>query len=161
MPVTAIHKDPANLTMTVEAEFAAPVERVWNAYADPRQLEKFWGPPGWPATFERHDFAPGGRSAYYMTGPNGEKSRGYWEFVRVDAPTEFEVLDGFAQDNGAPNPNMPAMRMHVKLLADGARTKVVFVSTFSSLEAMETVLKMGMEEGLRAALNQADALFAA
>lgn len=161
MPVTAIHKDPASLTMTVEAVFAAPVERVWAAWVDPRQIEKFWGPPGWPATFERHDFTPGGRSAYYMSGPNGEKSRGYWEFVRVSPPNEFEVLDGFAQADGTPNTAMPAMRMHMQFRPDGAGTKMVSVTTFPTLEAMETVIKMGMEEGLRAALNQIDGLLAA
>lgn len=150
-----------NLTMTVEAAFAAPVERVWAAWVDPRQIEKFWGPPQWPATFERHDFTPGGRSAYYMTGPNGEKSRGYWEWVSVSAPTEFEVLDGFANEDGSPNTSMPAMRMHVKFLPDGTGTKMVSVSTFATLDALETVIRMGIEEGLRAALNQADALFAA
>ena len=72
MPVVEIRKDPKTLTMTVTAQFAAPVARVWAAYADPRQLERFWGPPEWPAKFERHDFTVGGRSEYVMTGPNGE-----------------------------------------------------------------------------------------
>ena len=49
MPVVEIHKDPQTLTMTVTAQFAVPVGRVWAAYADPRLLERFWGPPEWPA----------------------------------------------------------------------------------------------------------------
>ena len=75
MPVTSFTKDPSNLTMTVVAEFAAPVERVWDAYADPRQLEKFWGPVEWPATFTRHDFAVGGRSEY--SGDHGSRAAPY------------------------------------------------------------------------------------
>jgi uncharacterized protein YndB with AHSA1/START domain len=86
MPVVEIRKDPKALTMTVIAQFAAPVERVWAAYADPRQLERFWGPPQWPATFERHDFIVGGRSEYVMTGPDGQQSRGFWEFLSIDPP---------------------------------------------------------------------------
>ena len=62
MPVVDIQKDTKALTMKVVAQFAAPVARVWAAYADPRQLERFWGPPQWPATFTRHDFKVGGRS---------------------------------------------------------------------------------------------------
>ena len=81
--------------MTVVAQFAALVERVWAAYADPRQLERFWGPPEWPATFVRHDFVVGGRSEYFMTGPKGEKSAGYFEFLSIDPPRSFEVKDGF------------------------------------------------------------------
>ena len=45
MPIVDIRKDPEKLTMTVTAQFAAPVARVWAAYADPRQLERFWVRP--------------------------------------------------------------------------------------------------------------------
>ena len=81
--------------MTVTAQFAAPVARVWAAYADPSQLERFWGPRQSPAKFERHDFTVGGRSEDVMTGPNGETSRGFWEFPSIDEPRAFEVKDGF------------------------------------------------------------------
>ncbi|WP_367618868.1 SRPBCC domain-containing protein [Brevibacterium sp.] len=53
------------------AEFAAPPERVWEVYADPRQLEKVWGPPTYPATVVDHSLVPGGRVTYYMTSPEG------------------------------------------------------------------------------------------
>ncbi len=77
MPITSITKDTEALTMTVVADFGVPVRRLWDAYADPRQLERFWGPPTWPATFSRHDMAVGGRSHYLMTGPDGDQSHGY------------------------------------------------------------------------------------
>jgi uncharacterized protein YndB with AHSA1/START domain len=95
------------LTMTVTAQFAAPVERVWAAYADPRQLERFWGPPEWPATFTRHDFKVGGRSEYAMTGPEGQSSRGFWEFLHVDPPRAFEVEDGFLGPDGQRHQGCP------------------------------------------------------
>lgn len=40
MPVTDVQKDLETRTLTITAEFAAPIERVWQVYADPRQLEK-------------------------------------------------------------------------------------------------------------------------
>ena len=61
MTVTAVHKDPRRLTLTVEAEFDASAERVWQLWADPRQLERWWGPPTYPATVTTHDLAPGRR----------------------------------------------------------------------------------------------------
>jgi len=64
MPITSVHKDLEALTLTVVADFPVTVRRLWDAYADPRQIERFWGPPEWPATFYRHDMAPGGRSHY-------------------------------------------------------------------------------------------------
>jgi hypothetical protein len=50
MTVMAVQKDPQNLTMTLTAEFDAPPMRVWQLWSDPRQLERWWGPPTYPAT---------------------------------------------------------------------------------------------------------------
>ena len=60
MTVTNILKDAESLTMTINATFDAPVERVWQVWNDPRQLERWWGPPTYPATVVDHDFSPGG-----------------------------------------------------------------------------------------------------
>lgn len=161
MPVVEIRKDPEALTMTVVAQFSAPVARVWAAYADPRQLERFWGPPEWPATFLRHDFVVGGRSEYCMTGPNGDQSRGFFEFLAIDAPHTFEVLDGFLGPDGTPAQGMPTMRMRFNFEPHEGGTRMVTVTTFPSLEALDQLLGMGMETGLRAAMGQIDAVLAA
>ena len=115
MPIVSVDKDLDNHTMTVVAEYDAPVERVWQLYADPRQLERFWGPPTWPATVVDHDLSPGGRVTYFMTGPDGEKSAGYWDVLEVEAPRRFLVEDGFADDAGQPNRDMPTTRMDLRL----------------------------------------------
>ena len=91
MTVTAVRKDPQTLTMTLEAEFEAPPERVWQLWADPRQLERWWGPPTYPATVTTHDLTPGGRVEYHMTGPEGDQPHGYWEVVEADAPHRLVV----------------------------------------------------------------------
>jgi uncharacterized protein YndB with AHSA1/START domain len=160
MPVRAVTKDPKTLTMTVVAEFPEPIERVWAAWADPRQLERFWGPPEWPATFVAHDVVVGGKSSYYMTGPDGTRSNGWWRFLHVDAPRSFEIEDGFADETGKPNTKMPNTRMRLSLDAIKGGTRMTLISTFSSLEAMEQLLAMGMEEGLKAALGQMDGILA-
>jgi len=161
MPVVDVRRNPETLTMTVVAQFDAPVDRVWAAYADPRLLERFWGPPGWPATFVRHDFAVGGRSEYYMTGPNGELSRGFFEFVAIDPLKAFEVVDGFLGADGQREPGMPTMRIRFTFEAHEGGTRLVIVTTFPSLEALEQLIGMGMEEGLRAAMGQIDGVLAA
>ena len=95
MPVTDITTDPENLTMTLIADVDASVDRLWRAFTQPEQLERFWGPPGWPATFTEFSFAPGGRARYHMTSPQGEASYGAWEFLKIDEPDSFEVLDAW------------------------------------------------------------------
>lgn len=161
MPVVSAHKDTAKLCFTFVAEFAVPVERVWQLWADPRQLERWWGPPMWPATFVRHEFEPGGESRYYMTGPDGEKAGGWWRTVSVDEPHRFSVRDGFSDDSGEPNPDLPESVMDVTLESVPAGTRMTVVGTYSSVDELEKVAAMGMEEGMTMALGQIDALLAA
>lgn len=159
MPVTDITTDADNLTMTVAAEFAAPVERVWAAYNDPRQLERFWGPPGWPATFTEWDHTVGGRAIYHMTSPQGEKSSGAWEFLTIDAPHRFEVLDSFVDADGNALDGFPAMRMAFAFEASGDNnTRMTTTTYFTSAEALEQVTAMGMVEGTKMAMGQLDAV---
>ncbi len=159
MPIIRVDQDLDAHTMTVLAEYDAPVERVWQLYADPRQLERFWGPPTWPATVVEHDLRPGGRVTYFMTGPEGDKAGGYWDVLEVEAPRRFVVDDGFADAAGQPNPEMPITRMALTLSdRAGGGTTMTVVSTFSSTEAMQRVLEMGMEEGMRLAMGQIDAI---
>ena len=89
MTVTAVQKDPAALTMTVTAEFEASPDRVWQLWADPRQLERWWGPPTYPATVDAHDLRPGGKVEYHMTGPEGDQPRGWWEIVEMEPPNRL------------------------------------------------------------------------
>ena len=160
MPLTSVSKDVEALTMTVVAEFPATLQRLWEAYVDPRQLERFWGPPGWPATFTRHDAAPGGRSTYSMKGPDGDTHGGYWEWISVEPLASFEVLDGFATPDGEPNPAMPSMRMQYVFEEIPEGSRVTTTTQFNSLAELEQLLEMGMEEGLREAMSQMDAVLA-
>ncbi len=160
MPISSVERDVEELTMTVVADFPVPVSRLWDAYVDPRQLEKFWGPPMWPATFTQHDVFPGGRSAYAMTGPEGERSQGYWEFIRVEPLKSFEVLDGFANDDGTPNLEMPNMRMVFQFDATSSGSRLITTTYFNSLAELEQLIGMGMEEGMRQAMGQIDEVLA-
>jgi uncharacterized protein YndB with AHSA1/START domain len=160
MSVTSVHKDPAALTMTITAEYAAPIDRVWRLWADPRKLERWWGPPTYPATFLDHDLTPGGHVSYFMTGPEGDKPRGWWRILSVDAPHRLEFEDGFADDAGQPNPDMPTMIMRVTLDDSGDATRMVIETSFPSKESMEQLITMGMEEGMSSAVAQIDALLA-
>ena len=161
MTVTAVQKDPKALTMTVTAEFDASAERVWQLWADPRQLERWWGPPTYPATFTKHDLAPGSRVEYHMTGPEGDQPRGYWDVLETDPPHRLVFRDGFANDDGAPNDALPRNEGRVTIEEVGnGRTRMSIESIFPSTEAMEQILAMGMEQGLTDAIGQIDAILA-
>jgi uncharacterized protein YndB with AHSA1/START domain len=159
--VTAVHKDPDALTMILTAEFDATPERVWDLWADPRKLERWWGPPTYPATFTVHDLAPGSRVEYHMTGPSGDQPHGYWDIVEVDPPRSLVFRDGFANDDGSPNDEFPVGEMTVDIReVGGGTTRMTITSVSPSTEALEQVLAMGQEEGMRQAVGQIDAILA-
>ena len=158
MPVTDVAQDLDARTLTITAEFAAPVERVWAIYADPRQLEKVWGPPTYPATFVDHDLRPGGRVTYFMTSPEGEKFAGYWTVTAVDEPRSLAFDDGFADQDLNPNPDLPVSKNVYSFAPHDGGTRATFVSTFATAEDMQKVLDMGVVEGATAAINQVDGL---
>jgi uncharacterized protein YndB with AHSA1/START domain len=161
MPVTDVTHDLDALTLTITADFAAPVDRVWEVYADPRQLERVWGPPGFPATFVDHDLVPGGRMNYYMTSPEGEKYYAYWDVTGVDRPKGFTFRDGFALDETfAPNTSMPESSQVFDFTEVDGATRATFVATYASAEALQQVLDMGAVEGSTLAINQIDELLA-
>ena len=161
MTVTAVRKDPDALSLIITAEFGASPERVWELWEDPRQLERWWGPPTYPATFTTHDLAPGGRVEYHLTGPAGDQPRGYWEILEAEAPRSIVFRDGFAYDDGTPNRDLPTTtsRVTIEDIGDG-RTRMSIQSTFPDTEAMERLLAMGMETGLQQAVAQIDAILA-
>ena len=161
MTVTAVRKDLQTLTLTLEAEFEASPERVWQLWADPRQLERWWGPPTYPATFTKHQLAPGGRAEYYMTGPAQDQHHGYWEVVEAEPPHRLVFRDGFANADGTPNGDLPLGTARVRIEEVGqGKTRMSIESVFPSTEAMEQVLAMGMEQGLTESVGQIDAILA-
>lgn len=162
MPVTKVTKDPVALTMTVEAEFSAPKESVWQLWADPRKLERWWGPPAYPATFVKLDLTPGGEAIYYMTGPDGNKTpHSSWNIVETDPPNSIVLRDQFSDEVGTPDADMPIIGMRVNIDdIGGGMTRMSIHNEFASVEAMDKMLAMGMQEGMTEAVGQIDAILA-
>ena len=161
MTLTETRKDTEALTLTVDSEFDASAQRVWQLWSDPRQLERWWGPPSYPATVDSHDLRPGGRVAYHMTGPSGDQPRGYWDVLETNPPHSLAFRNGFANADGSPNSDMPPNMMRVLIERTGdERTRMSIETTFPSREAMEQLMAMRMEEGLNEAVGQIDAILA-
>ena len=161
MTVTSVTKDAQALTLTLTAEFGATPDRVWQLWADPRQLERWWGPPTYPATVTAHDLRVGGRVEYHMTGPEGDQPKGSWVIDEVEPPHRLAFRDGFRNDDGSPNDELPISTgvVTIEEVGDGT-TRMQIQTTFPSAEALEQMLAMGMEEGLTQAVGQIDAILA-
>jgi uncharacterized protein YndB with AHSA1/START domain len=161
MPVTNAITDAAARTMTMTAEFDAPLPRVWELFGDPRRLEQWWTPPEMPLTVTDHDLSVGGWVRAYVTPPEGEKVHAYWRIIAVDAPHSMEWEDGFLGADGEPSPDIPAARMKVAL-ADRAAggTVMTILASFSSAETMQWYLDMDLAENFADQIGRADALLA-
>lgn len=158
MSVTSVEKDTENLTLTLIADFQATVDQVWQLWADPRQLEKWWGPPTYPATVKVHELNPGGSVTYFMTGPEGDRHRGWWTMTTVDPPKSLSFVDGFADDQGVPVDTMPSMTVEMRLFDHSGGTRMEMQSHFESREQLDQLIEMGMQEGLTLSVGQMDGL---
>lgn len=161
MTVISATRDTEALTLSIVAEFNADRGQVWDMWEDPQKLERWWGPPTFPATFTRHDFFEGGQSRYFMTGPGGETPRGWWRIDLIDRPDRIEFANGLAGADGEPIPGVEPMSGEVLFESVGGRTRMTVLTRFVSVEQMETMLGMGMQEGMSQAIAQIDALLSA
>ena len=161
MSVTSLDKDFETLSLDIVAEFDAPVERVWQLWADPRKLERWWGPPTYPATVKEHDLTPGGTVGYFMTGPEGDTHHGYWRSPRRTRRSRWSSSTASPTPTARPNAELPTTSMTVELSETDGGTRVQMRSTFDSREQMDQMVAMGMVEGIQEAMTQMDALLAA
>jgi uncharacterized protein YndB with AHSA1/START domain len=158
MSIVSVEKDLESLSLLLVAEFDAPVDRVWQLWADPRQLERWWGPPTHPSTVERHDLSVGGEVTYFMTGPDGETSRGWWRVTAVDPPTSLEFTDGFADQDGVPNTDTLVTAVRVRLAGQDSGTRMELRFGFQSREHMEQLERWGAFEVFPQSVGQMDAV---
>jgi uncharacterized protein YndB with AHSA1/START domain len=161
MSETSVEKDLESLTMTVTADLDATVERAWQLWADPRQFEQWWGPPGYRATVVDHDLRPGGRITFFMAGTEGERQDSTWEVIAADPPRHLELRDADVDDDGRPNDGNAITAMIITIdERDGGGAVMAIRTHFDSQAGMEKVLTIGFEEGMRIVFSQLEAVLA-
>ena len=160
MTITSVDTDYDSLTITLIADFDNPIDQVWELWSDPRRLERWWGPPGYPATVEKHVLTPGGEVTYFMTAPAGDRLWGRWRVASVDPPTSLQFTDACAGSDGTPLEGSPASEISIRLLELEGRTRMEMRVTFETREDMERIVDMGTVEGLRQGASQMDGLLA-
>ena len=160
MTITSVDTDYDSLTITLIADFDNPIDQVWELWSDPRNLERWWGPPGYPATVEKHGLTPGGEVTYFMTGPEGDQHRGMWRVTSVDPPRSLRFTDAFADSDGAPLEDSPVTEISMRLLEHGGGTRMEMRMTFETREDMQRIVDLGTVEGVKQAVSQMDVLLA-
>ncbi len=90
--------------IVVRHEFNAARELVWNAWADPKNFARWWGPKNFAAPHVNIDFQKGGKYLYCMVGPGPDGvTRDYWsagEYIDIVPMEKIVCTDSFADEDG-------------------------------------------------------------
>jgi len=159
MSITSVETEYDTLTIRLIADFNAPIDEVWALWSDPRKLERWWGPPTHPATFEKYDLTPGGEVTYFMAGPDGPMW-GTWRVTAVEPPRSLEFVNAYAKPDGTPVADMPIFTARVRLTDHNGGARMEIHERFESREDMEWMVNMGTVDGLQQAVGQIDRLLA-
>ena len=161
MTVLSVDKDTAAHKMVITSEWSASIANVWQLWANPRLLERWWGPPGFPTTFDDYELTPGATITYVMVSPDGaDRFNGRWKIVEVDAPSRLVVADADLDADGVPADGNGLTHVEVDIAPAGDKTRMTVTARFDSIAGMEQHLAMDFEEGMKACMSQIDALLA-
>lgn len=157
---TRIEKDVPNKKIKVVRAFDAPRNEVWKAWTDSAVLDQWWAPKPYKAETKTMDFREGGTWLYCMVGPEGDKQWCRADYTVVDAPNRYSGTDGFCDEAGNINNEMPVMHWDVRFAPENNHTVVTIELTFDSAEDLNKIVEMGFEEGFTAAHGNLDELLA-
>jgi len=165
----ADRNEPKKQDLVFTRVFDAPVERVWQAWTDPKHVMSWWGPNGFTCPFARMEVREGGKSLVCMRAPpelGGRDMYSTWTYTRIVPQRQIEYLHHFADSEGKRldpagaglPPGMPAEVRHlVSFEPDGAgRTKLVVTEYDWPVGQMMEMSRMGMEQ----CLNKMEVLLA-
>lgn len=158
MNKTELTKNLAKKQLVITRQFAAPVALVWKTWTDSSLLDQWWAPKPWKARTKSMDFREGGTWLYAMLGPEGEESWARADFEKIISQERITVNDSFCDANGVVNEDIPGMHWVIAFSQVGAATRVQVTATFSTLEDLETIEKMGFQEGFTMAHGNLDEL---
>ncbi|HEX4925964.1 MAG TPA: SRPBCC family protein, partial [Bdellovibrionales bacterium] len=115
--------------------YDAPVKTVWEAWTDPKQAAKWWGPRGFTLTTHSKDLRPGGTWVYTMHGPDGT------DYPNIATYYEVEKYAKLVYDHGASEGRPPLFKVTVLFSELKGKTKMDMTMTLPTPEAAEETRK--------------------
>lgn len=160
----------ADKQIIITREFNVPAAKVWQAWTNPEQIKKWWGPVGFTAPSIKNDLRVGGKYIYAMHGPAGTEwdkdmySGG--EYQEIVPNEKLVVTDYFCDEAGnkispaeseLENPDFPDEQTVTILFESQGdnRTKLSIIYPEPETEAQwQALLKSGMQEGWASSLDK-------
>jgi uncharacterized protein YndB with AHSA1/START domain len=141
--------------LILERVFDAPRELVFKAFSEAEHLKHWWGPRGWTLTVCNVDFRPGGIWHYCMKCIDenqgdfyGQESWGKGVYQEIVEAEKVVYVDYFSDSEGNEAEGMPSTQITMTFVEHEGMTKLVSRAQYASVEALKTVLEMGMEQGI-------------
>lgn len=150
--------DKVKNTLTIKREFLAGRPLVWDCYTKSELLDQWFAPAPLTTKTKSMDFSEGGHWHYAMVEPSGTEYWGLTEYVKIQPIDYYTALDAFSNADGEINKDLPRAEWLVNFTDRGENALVETIVTYKSLSDLETVIQMGMEQGMMATLEKLDQL---
>ncbi len=147
-----------NNTLTIKREFIASRQLIWDCYTKSELLNQWFAPKPLTTKTKSMDFREGGHWIYAMIDPAGPEYWGRMDYLKIKPIDSYSALDAFCNDKGELNPDLPRANRDVTFSDFGENVIVQTVVTYKSLADLETILQMGMREGIIATFESLDDL---
>lgn len=79
--------------------FDAPIEKVWEAWADPAHFKQWAAPTGLTMEFKRADIRPGGSVSYTMSRDGEVVMHGLAEYKVIEKPHRIAYVQGHCDEH--------------------------------------------------------------
>lgn len=147
-----------NNTLTLRREFEAERQLVWDCYTNQELLNQWFAPKPFTTKTKSMEFRNGGHWHYAMIDPDGNHYWGWTEYHNIKSIDYYETLDAFCNEAGEVNTDLPSAKWEITFTNKGEYTLVESIVNYNSLNDLETIVNMGMEEGMFSALEKLDEL---
>lgn len=149
MPLVASSTDGRRRRIEVISELAAPPEQVWELWASPDRLARWWGPPGHPMVVEHHDLREGGSVRFHVRLPGGTRIHARFEVLSASPPSTLLVT--FHTEDLEP----AMVDVGIAPVGDD-RSRMTIAIGFPSDEAMQDAVDIGFDRGVGLAAERQD-----
>ena len=147
--------NPDKKSFTVERQFSAQQDKVWEAYTNSQFLDRWFAPTGWECRTKEFAFENGGSWIYSLTCTDPEQAdffgmemSGQIIYDSIEPQHSFAYTDAFLNEEGSVDDNMPSSYTNLTLTKNQEGTLLSFTTTYPSEEALEEVIVMGAQSGL-------------
>lgn len=144
-------KNLQNKSIHISREFNAPLKTVWRAYTESELLDQWWAPKPWRAETKTMNFKEGGFWLYAMVGPDNTRHWGRMNYKVINPYKNIEGGDGFCDEHGNMNTELPLTKWNNIFTETAAGTKVEYELIFDTEEDLQKIVEMGFEEGVKIA----------